>query len=77
MEGFEVPLAGWRAHASAAELERRRRSKREAQRHRSLGGATTLALANSLADHQRLRETFLTVSPVRALVDGQIFASPT
>jgi len=69
MEGFEVPLAGWRAHASAAELEGRRGNKRAAERHRSLGRATALALANSLADHERLRATFLAAPAVRAIVD--------
>ena len=69
MEDFEVPLAGWRVHASAAELERRRGNERAAEHHRSLGGATALALANSLADHPRLRETFLAAAPVRAIVD--------
>ena len=34
MEGFEVPLAAWRVHASAAELETRRGNQRAAGRHR-------------------------------------------
>ena len=69
MEGFEVPLAAWRVHASAAELETRRGNQRAACRHRSLGGATALALANSLVDHERLRATFLAAPEVRAIVD--------
>jgi len=69
MEGFEVPLAGWRVHASAAELEGRRGSERAAGHHRSLSRATVLALANSLVDHERLRETFLAAPPVRAIID--------
>ena len=36
MEGFEVPLAAWRVHASAAELESRLGNQRAAERHRSL-----------------------------------------
>src|SRR5216683_3122913 len=69
MEGFEVPLAAWRVHASAAELERRLGNQRAAGRHRSLGRSTVLALANSLVDYERLRETFLAAPPVRAIID--------
>jgi hypothetical protein len=69
MEGFEVPLAAWRVHASAAELERRLGNQRAAGRHRSLSRATVLALANSLVDYEPLRETFLAAPPVRAIID--------
>src|SRR6267142_3856795 len=69
MEGFEVPLAAWRVHASAAELETRRGNHRAAGRHRSLGRATALTLANSLVDHDRLRETFLAAPPVRMIIE--------
>jgi hypothetical protein len=69
MEGFEVPLAGWRVHASAAELERRQGNQRAAGHHRSLSRATVLGLAHSLVDHGPLRETFLAAPPVRAIVD--------
>jgi len=68
MEGFEVPLAAWRVHASAAELERRLGNQRAAGRHRSLGRSTVLALANSLVDYERLRQTFLAAPPVRAII---------
>lgn len=69
MEGFEVPLATWRVHASGAELESRLGNQRAAERHRSLGRATVLALASSLVDYERLRETFLAAPPVRAIID--------
>jgi len=39
-----------------------------AERHRSLGRSTVLALADSLVDHERLRETFLAAPPVRAII---------
>jgi len=70
MEGFEVPLAAWRVHASAADVEGRLGNQREAGRHRALGGATVLALANSLGEHEHLRETFLAAPPVRAIIDS-------
>jgi hypothetical protein len=69
MERFEVPLAAWRVHASAAELERRLGNQRAAERHRSLGRSTVLALENSLVDYERLRKTFLAAPPVRAIID--------
>jgi hypothetical protein len=69
MEGFEVPLAAWRVHAMAAELNRRQGDERAAGRHRSLSRATVLALANSLVDHARLRATFLAAPPVRTIID--------
>ena len=69
MEGFEVPLAAWRVHASAAELEKRLGNSRAAGHHRSLSRATVLSLANSLVDHDPLRETFLAAPLVRAIID--------
>jgi hypothetical protein len=68
MEGFEVPLAAWRVHASAADVERRRGSEGAASSHRALSRSTVLALADSLADHDDLRAAFLAARPVRAIV---------
>ncbi len=65
MEGFEVPLAAWRVHGSAAELYRRRRNDGAAGRHRALARATILELANSLADDEPLRRAFLSAPSVR------------
>jgi hypothetical protein len=69
MEGFEVPLAVWRVHASAAELEGRGEISARRNVTASLGGATALTLANSLVDHERLRDTFLAAPPVRMIID--------
>jgi hypothetical protein len=71
MEGVEAPLAAWRVHASAAELERRVGNQGAAGRHRSLGRETLLALANSLVEHAGLRETFLAAPSVRAIIDPE------
>ena len=68
MEGFEVPLAAWRVHGSAAELYRRRGNNGSAGRHRALARATVLELANSLADHEPLRDTFLSAQSVRNIL---------
>ena len=68
MEGFEVPLAAWRVHASAAELEKRLRNPRAVAWHRAVGRAMVLALAKSLVDHEGLREAFLGAPAVRAII---------
>jgi DNA-binding winged helix-turn-helix (wHTH) protein len=68
MEGFEVPLAAWRVHASAAELERRLRNPRVVTWHRAISRAMVLALAKSLVDHESLRETFLGAPAVRPII---------
>ena len=49
MEGFEVPLAAWRVHATAAELYRASDNSESADRHRELSRATILKLADSHA----------------------------
>ncbi len=65
MEGFEVPLASWRVHRSAAKLHGHEGGNGAARHHRTLARATILKLANSLADDERLRETFLSAPSVR------------
>src|SRR5262249_14603258 len=48
MEGFEVPLAAWRVHGTAAELYTRMGHDASANQDRALSRATILSLANSL-----------------------------
>jgi len=69
MEGFEVPLAAWRVHARAAELERWEGHQPAATRHRSLAHATVSGLASSLENHERLRAAFLASPPIRAIMN--------
>ena len=69
MEGFEVLLAAWRVHSTAAELFTHLGNNAAAEQHRASGRAMTLRLANSLADEQSLRETFLSARAVRGIVD--------
>ena len=47
MEGFEVPIAAWRVHATAAQLNERRGDGEVAKRHRDLSCVTIVKLANS------------------------------
>src|SRR5216684_422606 len=64
MEGFEVPLAHWRVHATAAELYRAIDNSESANHHRELSRATILKLADSLPAEEPLRRTFLSAPSV-------------
>ena len=59
MEGFEVPLAAWRVHATAAELSDLQGNFEASDWHHRLSRATIEQLAQSLAEEEPLRETFL------------------
>src|SRR5262249_31733909 len=67
IEGFEVPHATWRVHATAAECAERAGNRRAARRHRELSRATILELADSLRAEEPLRNTFLSAPVIRVL----------
>jgi len=69
MEGFEVPLAAWRVHATAAELYQRMGSRQAAERHLVLSRETVTKLANALPADESLRRTFLSAPVVRRILD--------
>jgi len=69
IEGFDVPLAAWRVHGTAAEVYTRLGNKAAAEQHRALGRATILRLADSLPDDEPLRDRFLSAPTVRGIVD--------
>ncbi|HME71203.1 MAG TPA: hypothetical protein VKM54_15230 [Myxococcota bacterium] len=68
MEGFEVPLAAWRVHATAAELCERMGDRDLAQHQRTLSRARILELAHSLIGEETLRKTFLSAPSVRKIL---------
>lgn len=68
MEGYEVPLAAWRVHASASELYQRLGKRTSADRHRDLSRATIAKLAGSLPSEDPLRKVFLTAPPIRGIL---------
>jgi tetratricopeptide (TPR) repeat protein len=76
IEGYEIPLAAWRVHATAADLYARGRKGDSAehpaaQHHLELSRATILRLANSLVE-EPLRRIFLSAPMVRKIVgDGE------
>jgi DNA-binding winged helix-turn-helix (wHTH) protein len=64
MEGFEVPLAGWRLHATAAEFYEHTGKRELAGGQRELSRSTIWKLANSLPTEEPLRKTFLSAPAV-------------
>jgi DNA-binding winged helix-turn-helix (wHTH) protein/tetratricopeptide (TPR) repeat protein len=67
--GYEVPIATWRVHGTAAELHARAGKSDLAEHHRELSRATIMKLANSLEPEEPLRATFLSAPPVRRILD--------
>jgi DNA-binding winged helix-turn-helix (wHTH) protein len=68
MEGFEVPLAEWQVHATAAVFDVVTRNRDSAERHRAASRATILRIAESLPREHPLRRTFLSASPVASIL---------
>jgi hypothetical protein len=64
VQGFEVPLAAWRVHATAANIEEESGNLESARLHRDVSRATIMQLANSLPEEEPLRKIFLSAPPV-------------
>jgi hypothetical protein len=64
VQGFEVPLAAWKVHATAALIEEEWGSLESARSHRNLSRTTILRLANSLPEQEPLRKIFLSAPAV-------------
>jgi hypothetical protein len=68
MEDFEVPLAGWRIHATAFELYQNSGDRDSAKRHLALSRETIVKLADSLPAEEPLRQTFLSAPMIRNIL---------
>jgi hypothetical protein len=68
MEGFEVPLAAWRVHATAFELYQNSGDRDLAERQLALSRETVMKLANSLPTEEPLRQTFLSAPMIRKIL---------
>jgi hypothetical protein len=68
MEGFEVPLAAWRVHATASELHQSSADRDLAARHLALSRETIMRLANSLPAEEPLRRIFLSAPMIRKIL---------
>jgi hypothetical protein len=68
VQGFEVPLATWRAHATAARIEEEAGNLESARSHCDSSRATIMRLANSLPEHEPLRKIFLDAPAVARIL---------
>jgi len=64
LDRFQIPTVAWRIHATAREMYRHLKKNKEAERHRERAVEYILALANSFAPDEPLRESFLAAIPV-------------
>lgn len=71
MEGFDVPLAAWRVHATASELYQSSGTRKSAECERRLSRETVLKLANVLSPDHPLRQTFLSATRIREILGDQ------
>jgi hypothetical protein len=70
MEGFEIPLAHGRVHATALELYRNSGDQDLADQHLALSRDMTMKLANSLPAEEPLRRIFLSAPMVREILSS-------
>jgi DNA-binding winged helix-turn-helix (wHTH) protein len=64
VQGFEVPLAAWKVHATAAHIEGESGHLESAHLHRDASRTTIMRLANSLPEQEPLRKIFLSAPAV-------------
>jgi hypothetical protein len=76
MNGFEVPLAEWQVHATAAELSEERGEIEVAQHHARLSRSTVLRLADSLPASHPLRKAFLSAPRIRKITSQEMPSQP-
>jgi hypothetical protein len=69
VQGFEVPLAAWRVHATAAHIDEESGNHAAAHAHREVSRVTILQLANSLPEQEPLRESFLSSPAVAQILN--------
>ena len=74
MEGFDVPLAAWRVHATAADVFDSMGNMELADEHRERSRAVIYRLANSLAPESPLRKTFLEAPAIRHILRDAVSA---
>jgi hypothetical protein len=69
VQGFEVPLAAWRVHSTAAEIDEDAGNLQSARAHRDISRTTILQLANSLPAEEPLRQIFLSAPAVAGILN--------
>jgi len=70
MQGFDLPIAEWVVHATAADMYECMGRSELAERHSGMSRSTIERLAMSLQADNALRRTFLTAAPVRKILES-------
>jgi predicted ATPase/DNA-binding winged helix-turn-helix (wHTH) protein len=70
VQGFQVPLAAWQVHATAADIHEQSGDPRAARSHRDLSRSTILRLAHSMPEHEPLRQIFLSAPAVARILNS-------
>jgi tetratricopeptide (TPR) repeat protein len=68
LDRFQIPTVAWRIHATAREMYRLLKKNKEAETHGERAVECILALANSFAPDEPLRESFLAAVPVSRIL---------
>ncbi|HEY4368677.1 MAG TPA: AAA family ATPase [Steroidobacteraceae bacterium] len=69
VQSFEVPLAAWRVHATAADIAEQLGNEQGAHSHRELSRIAIQRLASSLSENEPLRMIFLSAPVVTRILD--------
>jgi DNA-binding winged helix-turn-helix (wHTH) protein/tetratricopeptide (TPR) repeat protein len=67
LQAFEIPTTAWRVHATRSDLYRQAGNDTAAEAHRARAEAIILALANSFAPDDPVRNAFLVAASVRRI----------
>jgi tetratricopeptide (TPR) repeat protein len=67
VESFDIPTYAWRVHATCAELYRRLKDEKSADRHRKRAEAVIGSLAGSFALNEPLRRSFLAAPEIERI----------
>jgi DNA-binding winged helix-turn-helix (wHTH) protein len=67
---FELPLAAWRVHATAAHIDEQAGDLQAARSHRDSSCRIILGLANSMPEEEPLRKTFLPAPVIARVLNG-------
>jgi tetratricopeptide (TPR) repeat protein len=68
LDKFDVPVAGWQVHATAWHLYRDAKEDQAAETHRARAEASIFKIANSFANDEPLRDSFLSAGAVAQIL---------
>jgi len=68
LHNFEIPLAAWRAHATAWEFYGKTKENAAAKEHRRGARTAIFMIADSFPPEEELRKLFLSAAPIKGFV---------